>query len=469
MEKFGKRMAAASVGLSLILVSAGFKGDMSLAAGVGAVGESPDRPGRATPAEAGQPNIGPVPTQPSTQPLAEPALSDEDLLKQTQQDLALPSHPDRDFLRLYGVRSALESDGINFAGSWTVDYSRNFHGGITSGDAFRNLLDLRLNLDTKPLLNLTGGLFSIDLQNQAGQNGSDRLTGDVQGFDNADADGRTQIAELWYQQLFFQQHLRVKVGKVDSNSEFSVPQNDVSFLNSSYGHSPTIVAMPTYPDPAMSVNVFVYPTPNIYLGAGVYDGSGATGVNTGSYGPRHFFDSPGDYFMIGETGLQWSLDMYTLPGRFAVGGWGSNARFGRFDGGTAKGTGGIYVNVDQTLWHKLYYNPTDPQGIGAFFQFGEADGDINPVNQYYSTGLTWTGIIPTRIADVAGIGVNYANLSDVPQAGFDHSAETNVEVFYGLQITPYCQLKPDLQYIMNPGGTTAHEALVATVRLTLAF
>ena len=69
----------------------------------------------------------------------------------------------------------------------------------------------------------------------------------MQGFlQNADADGRTQIAELWYQQLFLDQKVRVKVGK-DANSEFAVPQNGVAFLNSSFGHSPTI-AMPTYPD-----------------------------------------------------------------------------------------------------------------------------------------------------------------------------------------------------------------------------
>ena len=227
--------------------------------------------------------------------------------------------------------------------------------------------------------------------------------------------------------------------------------------------------MPTYPDPAMSANVFFYPTPNFYAGAGIYDGSVAHGVSTGSYGPKHFFSSPGDYFMIGEVGSQWAFEQFTLPGRVVVGGWGSNARFGDFNGGTKKGTGGVYVNVDQTLWHKFYYNPADPQGIGAFFQFGETDGDINFVNQYYSTGLTWTGIIPPRREDVAGVGINYANLSDDPGAGFIHSAETDIELFYGLQITKYCQLKPDLQYIMNPGGTTAHEAVVATLRLTLAF
>ena len=65
--------------------------------------------------------------------------------------------------------------------------------------------------------------------------------------------------------------------------------------------------MPTYPDPAMSVNVFVYPFKWLYGGIGVYDGSGVDGIATGSFGPAKFFDGPGHYYTIGETGVRWGL------------------------------------------------------------------------------------------------------------------------------------------------------------------
>ena len=110
-------------------------------------------------------------------------------------------------------------------------------GGVsTAGDAFRSLLDIRLNYDPRPFLGISGGLFSLDFQNQNGKNGSDRLVGDVQGFDNTDADGRTQIAELWYQQQLLDNRLRIKVGKVDANTEFAAPARGAGVMNRSFGY-----------------------------------------------------------------------------------------------------------------------------------------------------------------------------------------------------------------------------------------
>ena len=275
---------------------------------------TPDRPGRVEV------------TDPST-------MSDSDLTEETAKELGIepPSHRiDQQILRWGGLRPMLESNGITFASVVTADFSKNTRGGLdTANEASRYLLDLRLTLDTKPLINWAGGTFSVDFQQQGGRNGSDVLTGDVQGFDNADADGRTQIAELWYEQLLLDNRLRVKVGKVDANSEFALPQNASAFMNSSFGHAPTLNPwMPTYPDGSTSFNVFVYPERWVYAGVGVYDGAGAQqGLATGSYGPSKLWHSDRSLFYIGEAGLKWVLDENTLPGRVAVGAHYSDGNF----------------------------------------------------------------------------------------------------------------------------------------------
>lgn len=398
-------------------------------------------------------------------------MSDEEFLKETARQLNVPTpqeRPDLWALNWFGFRPTAVAAGFDFQGSVTADYSKNFQGGLsTRDDAFRNLLDLRLNIDTRALFGLRGGTFSIDLQNQSGQNGTDDLTGDVQGFDNADADGRTQISEVWYQQMLLKNRVRVKVGKVDANSEFAFPENGGDFINSSYGHSPTIV-MPTYPDPSMSANIFIYPTRWFYVGGGVYDGSGAEGVLTGSYGPKHFFTGDDGYFFIGEVGGTWTLADNTLPGRAVVGGWRSTSDFDRFDGTRASGTGGVYAILEQKLWHKKFYDKTDPQGIAAFIQYGHADAEISEVENHYGAGLTWTGLFEGRRNDVVGVGVSYAQLSH-DSADFDAHDEVAFETFYSLQATQYLSIKPDLQYILSPGGAEGDDALVATLRVTLAF
>jgi carbohydrate-selective porin OprB len=44
-----------------------------------------------------------------------------------------------------------------------------------------------------------------------------------------------------------------------------------------------------------------------------------------------------------------------------------------------------------------------------------------------------------------------------------------IELSYGLALRPWLVVKPDLQYILNRGAGGAADALVATVRLTLAL
>ena len=221
-------------------------------------------------------------------------LSDDDFLAQTAKDMDVAppgAQPlDEQILGLFGVRKTMGEYGFSYEGSWTIDYSKNLMGGLnTNGDSIHNLFDLRLNVDTETLVNWEGGTFSLDFQNHAGQSPSDDV-GDIQGVNNTDADGRTQISEAWYEQVMLEKKLRIKAGKIDANTEFAYPEYGSEFLNSSFGISPTVFGLPAYPDGAFGFNAFVYPTNRFYIGFGMYDGSGAEdGLATGSYGPSKLF------------------------------------------------------------------------------------------------------------------------------------------------------------------------------------
>jgi hypothetical protein len=47
-------------------------------------------------------------------------------------------------------------------------------------------------------------------------------------------------------------------------------------------------------------------------------------------------------------------------------------------------------------------------------------------------------------------------------AEYTDTQETSVELFYKIQITPYLSVQPDLQYVINPGGNGASDALVCS-------
>ena len=240
-----------------------------------------------------------------------------------------------------GHRAELEDQGSTIEPSLIVDYSSNWHGGVnTNGTSFRHLFIVDLTLDTEALLGLEGGTIFLEFYNHNGEDGSEDA-GDFQAYSNINADGRSEIAEFWYEQILMDGKVRIKFCKVEANAEFAYVDNGREFINSSMGFSPAVFVLPTYPELAMSLNVFVYPQDNIYLSFGLF-GSLQEGVLTGSRGPKTFFDRPGDLFVIGEAGVTWGTGNGVLPGRLGYGAWGHTGTFGLFDGGIEDGTLGFY-------------------------------------------------------------------------------------------------------------------------------
>ncbi len=367
-----------------------------------------------------------------------------------------------------GLRPALDDRGIILEASLTTDWSNNLHGGMnTEGSTFRHLFNANITLDTERLFDWEGGTVFVNFQNHNGPDGSADDVGDAQAFSNIDADGRTEIAELWFEQLLADGVVRVKIGKVEANAEYAYADNAGEFINSSMGFSPTIFVMPTYPDPATSVNVFIYPTDDLYVGAGVFDGSLQEGVPTGLRGPRTFFRDPADLFVIAESGFRWVHQ--GNPGRLAIGGWWHTGTFTRFDGATDEETGGFYLVLDQTLWQADPDNPESTQSVGVFFQYGYADEDVSMIEHHAGAGLAWNGPIDGRDDDVFGLGVSSVWFSDEPGAGFTDDTEIACELFYKAQLLPWLSIKPDLQYITNPGGVGLDDATVATLRVDVIF
>lgn len=368
----------------------------------------------------------------------------------------------------FGARPWLDDHGVTVGANLTIDASRDFRGGGASGDNFtRNLFNLNLTLNTERLIGWKGGTFFVNFQNEAGTNGSERV-GSIQTISNIDSEGVTEISELWYEQTMFDGKLRAKVGKVDANTEFAVNEYGAEFLNGTAAVSPNILGIPAYPDPATSVNLFFYLNDTLYFGAGIYDGATQEGIATGSRGPATFFGSPSDLFLIGEGGAKWSLQDKSLAGRLGVGAWHHTGSFDRFDGGVEKGTSGFYLTLNQMLWRKNPTDQDDDRGIAMYAQYAHADRDVSEVEHHIGVGATWKGAIPSREDDVIGLGVSYANLSD--DAAFTASNETLVEGFYKIQILKWLSIKPDIQYIHNPGGdSSATDAWVGSLRVQMEF
>lgn len=366
-----------------------------------------------------------------------------------------------------GARCCLEERGICIEATFTEDLSYNASGGLEIGGTQRYLFDVNATVDLECLLGWCGATLFIDAYMQRGNDGSEK-TGDLQAYSNIDLMDVEQVSEVWIEQVLGNGLVRIKVGKVDTNSEFAYTNNGGEFINSSMGFSPTIFVLPSYPDPSSSINVFICPGNNFFAALGIYDGSTHIGPRTGSRGLENPFKDP--HFVIGELGFYWEWPYCCLGGRATVGGWHHSGDFDRFDGGSKDGTEGLYATFDHDLWVTESECEDCCQRVAIFAQYGYADPAVAEITQHLGAGIIWEGAFTGYTGDVLGFGGTYARVSDAAGAGFTGDYELALELFYRLEALPCISIKPDLQFIIHPGAMSAVDnALVGTLRIELSL
>jgi porin len=366
-------------------------------------------------------------------------------------------------------RTHFEDSGIEIGGGYTLDWGAPLSGGSRRRDAMSSLLDVNVAFDLETLLGLRRTIAYVDAYAIFGTNLS-RDVGDAQGLSNIQGTDVEQIAEVWLE-TWLGDEFRLKVGKVDFNSEFAFQEIGGDFVNSTAAITPTIVSYPTYPNPATSINLFWQPEETWYVGGAVYDGAAADGIATGKRGPKTFFrDNESDaWFLATEGGYAWAGGESWGSGRVALGTWYHTARFTTFDGDTDRGTAGLYATFEQQVWRENPTDAEDTQGFGVFVMVGTADQDVSAIANTVAAGAIWNGVVPGRDRDGIGLAILHADLSDDGAAGTPLD-ETAWELLYRCQLTPAISLKPDLQFIQNAGGADgADDVFVAMLRFEVLF
>lgn len=370
-----------------------------------------------------------------------------------------------------GARTAMERAGISLAGSYTMHYSGVWSGGIVDEPVYRHLIDFNLTIDSEKLFALPGGTFFADFYTTDSIGSGN--PGDFQGYSWIDTEGSVdQVAEVWWEQKLFDDVLRLKFGKIEANSEFALPTWSEDFMNSSAALTPTDFELPTYPDPAMGLVAFAYPTEWLYLGFGWFDGATHAGPRTGSRGPETFFsDSENSHwYFTGEAGLTASELGPLRSARLAVGGWGHTGEFEDFEtGDTRDGAQGLYAIAEAIVWRPddAAAEDEDERGLALYVQYGHADEDVSEAIDHVGVGAHLLGTFDGRDADSAGVYVSWVSLNR--DAGYARD-ESVVEAFYKVQITGAISVQPDIQFIVNPGGGDEEDlAVVGSLRVVVSF
>jgi porin len=391
-----------------------------------------------------------------------------------------------------GLRPLLSKYGLTLSILETSEVLGNVTGGAKHGVDYDGLTQAVLQMDTQRAFGLYGGTFNVSGLQVHGRNESADYLSTLQTSSGIEADRSTRLWELWYQQKFLEENrLDIKVGQQSLDQEFMVSQNAALFLNTMFGW-PMLPSAdlpgggPAYPLSALGVRFRARPIDPLTFLVGVFNGSPTS-------------NQPGDPQMLNGSGTSFPLNggtlvvaemQYSYPALgsmvysdrtdplarvYKLGFWYDSESFAdqQFDntglslanpastGNPAEHRGdyAFYAVADQMIWR----DPHDADGDRSISAFIRAMGtpleDRNLIDFSLNAGFTFHEPIMHRDDDSCGIAMgftkvgNHASGLDQDTGGIPvRSTETFIEATYQYQLTPWCQIQPDFQYIFNPGG-----------------
>ena len=105
------------------------------------------------------------------------------------------------------------------------------------------------------------------------------------------------------------------------------------------------------------------------------------------------------------------------------------------------------------------------QGLSVFFNATLADRATSTNDNQFATGLFYTGLLRSRPKDdfelaIARTHVNSRTWIGLPPGAARPNSEYAAEIDYGVHATGWLTLRPNLQYIVDPGGLSSKTNVV---------
>jgi porin len=390
-----------------------------------------------------------------------------------------------------GTRTDLANKGVQVDVDWTQYVQGVVDGGIDRSTRYGGHLDYLVRLDLMRMGLIPGGLVTLRAESRHGDS-VNSISGQILPVNTTalfpvtnqpDEDVGVAITDLNYTQ-FFSERLAVVLGKLDTldadPNEFASGRGKSQFMNANFIFNSALALRLPYS--TLGAAVLWLPTKNVTVNASI--------VNTADSSTDTGFDDFGDGQTVSvETDFQYRLR--DLPGGTNVGGlYSFNQEFAKL-GGRLIFQPGQELAVEKeddtwahygSTWQYLFVeDPSDEpvnlangapdrEGVGVFARFGVADTDTNPVEWSGSFGVGGLGIIPSRDADVFGVGYYHIRFQESRVSGplgLEDESQ-GFEVFYNVAITPASRLTLDLQ-LADSALPDTDDAVILGARLNLTF
>lgn len=403
-----------------------------------------------------------------------------------------------------GARDRLLDHGVAFNAFYAGEIMGNISGGVERGAVYEGLFAMTLDLDLSKLGLWRNSAIHVSSLYPHGRSPTQELVGDLLAVSNIDAWESFRLYQFWYEHVLFDGRFSFRIGQLAADEEFACTAPGLQFLNAGFGWPAFISANtrntgPAYYVATLGARIRADAGESFYIQAGVFDGDSFDDLDgnprPNESGTRIHLSNEQGAFVIGETGVRTGNNGGSfLPGEYKLGIWLHTGDFDsnyHDDGGDPHvltgrpprqhgGNHGIYLAAEQMFWREAEAND---QGLTVFGRAGYSPPDRNLFSLVCDAGFTYHGLLPGRNADVAGVGMIYARISDdirrherddrafnllTSPALPDH--EIVLESTYSIQVRDGLTIQPDFQWIHHPGGSSATpDAFVIGLRTTIIF
>jgi porin len=380
----------------------------------------------------------------------------------------------------------LKSYGIYLNGGSETNMFGFVSGGRKTGINMQGENTLGADIDMNRLAGIPGAAIHISTDERWGQNPARYFGAGVVTTANYGPTDAYRLGELSWDQDLFNDHVRILVGRIADNIDFSANDQAIycQFLlvtcgqaNGWYFNTPN----PSYPVSTWGGRITIKPSLTTYFRVGAYQETSieAAGNHFGWPGASWDFGHDEGVFIPIEIGYKTNFDQSPFPTGFDIGGYYDSSHF--IEPGTAalsnprQGRSGLYLQASQMIFRP------DMNSHRGLTVFGEAlwdTADNGPVAEQYVAGFTWTGPCICRPADRLQFAANYWSFNrnyvqafsamttglGLPPLGTRTSWQ--LELDYAYQMAPGIQLIPVVAYQINPDmGEVGYALPLPTSRL----
>ena len=405
-----------------------------------------------------------------------------------------------------GERTKLIEQGIDIKADYVGEMGANLNGGYNDDKTARyaDQFGLGVALDLQKLWGWDNTQAKIQLTNRNGYNISNDRVGDPRAgtlSSSQEVYGRghmVRLTQLWIQHQFFDNKLDVKAGYFGEGEDFNTFPCDfqnLAFCGSQVGNWATNIWY-NWPVSQAAIRVKYNINDELYAQIGAYNQN----PSQLEHGNGFKLSGSGTKGTVLPVELVWSPKVNSLPGEYRVGYYKSTADADDVredvNGLDAATTGDDYKshNSKSGYWFVAQqqltsHNGDATRGLNIAANATFHDKDTNFIDNYQSVMFVYKGPFDARPKDDIGIGaarihvnkdvkrnaelLNASNgVSDYDNAAFSPIRETeyNYELNYGIHVTNWLTVRPNLQYITHPGGVDeVDNALVAGLKIQSTF